>query len=148
MIAPTSVGRPGRPPRERPRPKRLKRRQRLSKVATTTALRLTRRRSMLPLQVHRLGLVEYEDGLKLQAEVGRARAAGLIPDSLLLLEHPAVLTLGRSAKRHHILASPEQLEARDIQVFETNRGGDVTYHGPGQLVGYPVFKLEGKRQDV
>jgi len=103
---------------------------------------------MTSLHVHRLGLVEYDDGLKLQSQMGQARSRGDIPDTLLLLEHPPVLTLGRAAKRANVLASEAQLAAEGVELFETNRGGDVTYHGPGQLVGYPIFKLEGRRQDV
>lgn len=100
------------------------------------------------LVVYRLGRVEYEDGLKLQKLVGDARARDLIPDTLLLLEHPPVLTLGRAAKRSNILATQERLNALGVEVFETNRGGDVTYHGPGQIVGYPIFRLSPDRQDV
>jgi lipoyl(octanoyl) transferase len=103
---------------------------------------------MAELHVHRLGLVEYDNGLKLQSLFGQARAKGDIPDTLLLLEHPPVLTLGRAAKRVNVLASEEELSGQGVGLFETNRGGDVTYHGPGQLVGYPILKLEGKRQDV
>jgi lipoyl(octanoyl) transferase len=100
------------------------------------------------LQVLSLGRVEYEDGLALQKAVGEARAKGERPDTLLLLEHPPVLTLGRGAKPANLLASPELLARRGVEVFETNRGGDITYHGPGQLVGYPILKLEAPRQDV
>src|SRR5262249_18454396 len=100
------------------------------------------------LLVHRLGRVAYADGLKLQKLFGDARARELVPDTLLLLEHPPVLTLGRGAKRVNILAAPEQLRDRGVEVFETNRGGDVTYHGPGQIVGYPIFRLLPGRQDV
>src|SRR5229473_262388 len=86
---------------------------------------------MRPMEVHYLGRVEYEDGLRLQKLFGEARARELVPDTLLLLEHPAVLTLGRSGKRANILATPEELMRKGVQVFETNRGGDVTFHGPG-----------------
>jgi len=103
------------------------------------------RRSITP--VH-LGRVEYEDGLALQALFGRARTQGLVGDSLLLLEHPPVITLGRAAKPANIVLSAEQRAALGVQIFETNRGGDVTYHGPGQLVGYPVFDLTPDRKDV
>ncbi|MFL5322593.1 MAG: lipoyl(octanoyl) transferase LipB [Myxococcaceae bacterium] len=101
-----------------------------------------------PLHVYRLGRVEYADGLQLQKLFGEARAQGLIPDVLLLLEHPPVLTLGRGAKRENIVAPDSVLREVGAEVFETNRGGDVTYHGPGQLVGYPIVKLWEGRQDV
>jgi lipoyl(octanoyl) transferase len=77
-----------------------------------------------------------------------ARKAGAIPDTLLLLEHPHVYTLGRNAKKENLLISAEQLAARGAQVFETDRGGDVTYHGPGQLVGYPIIDLAQHRRDI
>jgi lipoyl(octanoyl) transferase len=100
------------------------------------------------LTVYRLGRVEYEDGLQLQALFARARKAGQVGDLLLLLEHPPVLTLGRGASRAGVLASPEVLEARGVEVHETNRGGEVTYHGPGQIVGYPILDLAPDRKDV
>ena len=100
------------------------------------------------ITVWRLGRVEYEDGLRLQELFGEARKADRVGDVLLLLEHSPVVTLGRAAKRSNILASPEMLARMGVEVFETNRGGDVTYHGPGQIVGYPIFKLSPERQDV
>ena len=100
------------------------------------------------LTVLRLGRVEYEDGLALQRLFGQARFSGQSPDVLMLLEHPPVITLGRGAKAGNITAPPEALAAEGVEVFETNRGGDVTYHGPGQIVGYPVFHLAPDRQDV
>ncbi|MEN9800192.1 MAG: Octanoyltransferase [Pseudomonadota bacterium] len=100
-----------------------------------------------PLHVYRLGRVEYLDGLELQRQFSEARAAGG-PDVLLLLEHPPVLTLGRAAKRENITASEAELASVGAEIFETNRGGDVTYHGPGQLVGYPLLELPPGRQDV
>ena len=103
---------------------------------------------MSTLTVHRLGRVEYEDGLELMRLFGEARRQGLCTDVLLLLEHPPVLTLGRGAKRENILATDAQLAAEGVEVFETNRGGDVTYHGPGQVVGYPILLLPPERQDV
>ena len=100
------------------------------------------------LQVLRLGRVEYEDGLTLMAQYGAARRAGKVPDTLLLLEHPPVLTMGRSAESSNVVTPAATLEAMGIRVHETNRGGDVTYHGPGQIVGYPIFLLPPGRQDV
>ena len=101
------------------------------------------------LVVHRLGRVEYEDGLALMRIAGAAVAAGSPPatDHLFLLEHPPVLTLGRSAGRANILAAPAWLAKQGFEIHETDRGGDVTYHGPGQIVGYPVLDLSD-RPDV
>lgn len=90
-----------------------------------------------------LGRVSYEEGLRVQQELVAARKAGSIADTLLLLEHPPVLTLGRNAHRENILASDEVLKAKGVEIHEINRGGDVTYHGPGQLVGYPIVDLRG-----
>jgi lipoyl(octanoyl) transferase len=101
------------------------------------------------LWVERLGVMPYAAALDLQREVARARIAGTIgEDVLLLVEHPPVVTLGRSAKEQHLLASPELLEARGVERFEVERGGDVTFHGPGQLVGYPIIDLKRHRQDL
>ncbi|MGA3009959.1 MAG: lipoyl(octanoyl) transferase [Terracidiphilus sp.] len=88
-----------------------------------------------------LGRVGYDEGLRLQAEIAGLVAEGRAQNVLLLLEHPPVLTLGRNANRANILASDEMLKRRGVTVHEINRGGDVTYHGPGQLVGYPIFDL-------
>jgi lipoyl(octanoyl) transferase len=104
---------------------------------------------MRPLQVRRLGLVPYADGLELQRRLVEERKADRIPDTLLLLQHPHVLTVGvKKDGRAHILASPDRLQALGVDVFETGRGGDVTYHGPGQLVGYPILDLNPDRRDV
>jgi len=101
------------------------------------------------LDVRRLGLVAYADGLELQRALVDERKAGRIPDTLLLLQHPHVLTIGvKKDGRQHILAPADVLAARGVEVFETGRGGDVTYHGPGQLVGYPIFNLDPDRRDV
>ncbi len=88
-----------------------------------------------------LGRVGYVDALRVQAELADLRTRGRIENTLLLLEHPPVLTLGRNARRANILASDELLAARGVTLHEINRGGDVTYHGPGQLIGYPIFDL-------
>jgi lipoyl(octanoyl) transferase len=90
-----------------------------------------------------LGRVSYTEGLRAQERVVAARKAGAIGDALLLMEHPPVLTLGRNSGRGNVLASDEELARRGVELYETNRGGDVTYHGPGQLVGYPIFDLRG-----
>jgi lipoyl(octanoyl) transferase len=96
-----------------------------------------------------LGTVGYAAALELQRDVARRRIAGEIEeDVLLLLEHPPVVTLGRTAKEGHLVASPERLHARGVEVFEVERGGDVTFHGPGQLVGYPIFDLKRHRRDL
>jgi lipoyl(octanoyl) transferase len=99
-------------------------------------------------QVKQLGLIDYAEGLSLQRERVAARKAGVIPDTLLLLEHPPVYTLGRNAKKENLLTSAAELAARGAQVFEIDRGGDVTYHGPGQLVGYPILDLAQHRRDI
>jgi lipoyl(octanoyl) transferase len=99
-------------------------------------------------RVEQLGVVDYAAGLQLQREKVTARKAGAIPDTLLLLEHPHVYTLGRNARREHVLVSAEFLKSHGAEVFETDRGGDVTYHGPGQLVGYPIIDLTRHRRDI
>lgn len=91
-----------------------------------------------------VGRIPYAEGLAIQQQVIAARKQGLIGDTLLLLEHPPVLTLGRNSRRENVLASDEFLEQRGIELHEINRGGDVTYHGPGQLVGYPILDLRGE----
>lgn len=96
-----------------------------------------------------LGRVPYPEALELQRGLARDRISGAIPqDVLLLVEHPPVVTLGRSSRVKHLLASPDFLAAKGVELFEVERGGDVTFHGPGQLVGYPVMDLKRHRQDL
>jgi lipoyl(octanoyl) transferase len=105
---------------------------------------------MRELDVRRLGLVPYAEALRLQRDLVEERRAGRVPDLLLLLQHPHVLTLGvrSNGGRSHVLATPKRLEELGVEVFETGRGGDVTYHGPGQVVGYPILDLRPDRCDV
>lgn len=98
---------------------------------------------MIMISIVQLGRLDYESALKLQQTLVELRKAGQVGDTLLLLEHPAVITLGRNAKRANVLVSDEQLVRAGVEIFECDRGGDVTYHGPGQLVGYPIFDLRG-----
>ncbi|MDQ3685963.1 MAG: lipoyl(octanoyl) transferase LipB [Acidobacteriota bacterium] len=100
------------------------------------------------LRIRRLGNMDYGAALNIQKETELAVRGGEQPDTLLLVEHPHVLTLGRRASPVALLAPPEELEKRGVAVFETNRGGKVTYHGPGQLVGYPIVNLSPDREDV
>lgn len=96
-----------------------------------------------------LGTVPYAEALELQRDLARRRITGEIEeDILLLLEHPPVVTLGRTAKAANVVSSPDALRARGVEVHEVERGGDVTFHGPGQLVGYPIFDLKRHRRDL
>src|SRR6476620_11197931 len=103
-----------------------------------------------PLEVRWLATVPYAEGVDLQKRLVEQRKLDAIPDQLLLLEHPPVITLGVKTRddRTHIVATPQTLEDEGIEVVETGRGGDVTYHGPGQLVGYPILDLKPDRCDV
>ncbi len=101
-----------------------------------------------PLKVRRLGNVEYGEALRLQKELETAVIDGSETDTLLLLEHPHTFTLGRRSKEDGVLATKQMLEALGVSVFEINRGGKVTYHGLGQVVGYPVINLSPDREDV
>lgn len=97
----------------------------------------------------RLGTLGYADALELQRSAARARISGAIAqDLLLLVEHPPVVTLGRTAKAANLTSSPELLRERGVELFEVERGGDVTFHGPGQLVGYPIIDLKRHKQDL
>ena len=106
------------------------------------------------ISVLQLGTIDYATGLSLQKRLVELRKDGRIGDVLLLLEHSPVITLGRNAKQKNIVASPKLLAQRGVEVFESDRGGDVTFHGPGQLVGYPIFDLreiatpDGKRKTL
>ena len=99
-------------------------------------------------EAHWLGIVQYDDGLRIQESAVQRLRSGDVPEQLLLLEHPHVFTLGRGADSSNILADRQQLESNSVEVHETGRGGDVTYHGPGQLVGYPIINLKPDRCDV
>jgi lipoyl(octanoyl) transferase len=99
-------------------------------------------------QLEQHGLVDYAAALELQRERVAQRKAGTIPDTLILLEHPHVYTLGRNADESNVLVSSEFLASKGAQVFHADRGGDVTYHGPGQLVGYPIIDLTQHRRDI
>ena len=100
------------------------------------------------LSVRRLGRIDYQTGLTLQKEAERAVQSGAQPDTLLLLEHPHTLTIGRRGDSTAVLGREEALRERGISVFESNRGGKVTYHGLGQIVGYPIINLSPEREDV
>lgn len=104
---------------------------------------------MPQLLVNDLGTMSYAAALELQRAVARARISGAIAeDVLMLVEHPPVVTMGRSAKQQHLLASPALLAQRGVELFEVERGGDVTFHGPGQLVGYPIVDLKRHKLDL
>lgn len=103
---------------------------------------------MIPCDVRFLGRLRYGEGLRIQRELVARRIAAEIPDTLLLLEHEPVVTLGRVARAEHVLVDREGLARLGVELFETDRGGDVTYHGPGQLVGYPIVDLNHLRRDV
>ena len=100
------------------------------------------------LLVQQLGLVDYESALAIQKKTELGVKTGIQPDTLLLLEHPHTLTIGRRGDSSSILLDTEQLKARNVTLFETNRGGKVTYHGLGQVVGYPIINLSPDREDV
>ena len=101
-----------------------------------------------PLEIVDLGKLRYAHALAIQQRLVNERKRGEGTDTLLFVEHPHVVTLGRNAQQHHILASDEILERTGIELYETDRGGDVTYHGPGQVVGYPILDLREWKRDV
>ena len=104
---------------------------------------------MTPLRIENLGRRPYAEVLELQRDLRRRRIEGeLGEDVLLLVEHPPVITLGRGTRPSSLPIAPAELERRGVEVFEVERGGDVTFHGPGQLVGYPILDLRGHRQDL
>jgi lipoyl(octanoyl) transferase len=103
---------------------------------------------MRPCELRQLHVVTYENGLKLQQKLVEMRQREEIPDQLLLLEHPPVITLGRGGKMANLLAGEDALRAHGVRFFETTRGGDITYHGPGQIVGYPILHLGEGNRDV
>jgi lipoyl(octanoyl) transferase len=98
--------------------------------------------------VYRLGLIEYGEAYELQKKLHRERLIGMISDTLLLLEHPPTITIGRSGSMENVLVSKERLTQEGITLFSIERGGDVTYHGPGQLVGYPIMDLSSRGRDI
>lgn len=100
------------------------------------------------LQVRDLGLTRYGEALAVQEQLVQDRKANRVPDTLVLVEHEPVYTLGRSAEESHILSSERELQQAGVEVVPTNRGGDVTYHGPGQLVGYPIIDLAARKKGV
>jgi lipoyl(octanoyl) transferase len=101
-----------------------------------------------PLEVRKLGTMRYGDALELQRRLVQARRDERVPDTLLLLEHPHVITLGSGSHAEHVLLDDAERRSLGIELFETGRGGDVTYHGPGQLVGYPILDLKPDRKDL
>jgi lipoyl(octanoyl) transferase len=103
---------------------------------------------MRPLDILDLGLIRYADALEVQQNLIQQRKEGAGQDTLLFAEHPHVVTMGRNGKTQHILASDDVLARTGIEFYETNRGGDVTYHGPGQVVGYPILDLREWKRDV
>ncbi len=102
----------------------------------------------IALEVRDLGLIPYAEALALQSDLVRRRRTGDIPDQLLLLQHPHVITLGTASSRSHVLADESRRRELGIDLVDVGRGGDVTYHGPGQLVGYPILDLKPDRKDV
>lgn len=105
-------------------------------------------RTEATLQVMDLGLTPYAEVLARQQELVRLRLLGAVPDTLILVEHPPVVTLGRAKRRANLMLDPDEIRRHGVEFFEITRGGDVTYHAPGQLVGYPIFDLRQHGRDV
>jgi lipoyl(octanoyl) transferase len=103
---------------------------------------------MKPLTILELGRMGYSDAFQIQQRLVEQRKSGQGTDTLIYVEHPHVVTVGRNGKDEHVLASPEILSRTGIELFEADRGGDVTYHGPGQVVGYPILDLREWKRDV
>lgn len=102
----------------------------------------------MELRLLRLGRMDYAEALAIQEKLLDARQADRLPDTLVLVEHPPVITLGRRGKQENILASKEELNDQGVKVYNVGRGGDVTYHGPGQIVGYPIIDLKKHGKDI
>lgn len=102
----------------------------------------------MAMDIRMMGIMAYDEALQLQESLQAARIRDEIPDTLLLLEHPPVITMGRRAKQENILVPRQVLDRMGVQVTDINRGGDVTYHGPGQMVGYPIFDLKHHGRDI
>lgn len=102
----------------------------------------------MKLVVHKLGRVDYDKALAIQEDLLVKRQGGMIPDTLLILEHPPVITLGRRGKYDNILLPLDTLEANGVKIYEVSRGGDVTYHGPGQVIGYPIVDITEQGRDI
>lgn len=102
----------------------------------------------MKMNVINLGRCEYEKALEIQYDILKKRQDGVIEDTLILVEHPPVITLGRQANKDNIIGSEKLRENNGIKTFETNRGGDVTYHGPGQIVGYPIFNIKQSKMGI
>ncbi len=107
-----------------------------------------KRSSTNQLVVRELGRIGYTEALELQRRLNRERSAGLIPDQLLLLEHPPVITMGKSAPAHHIVASQRKLADAGVEIHRIERGGEATYHGPGQIVGYVIINLQERARSI
>ncbi len=117
-------------------------------TAKQSTYKITEETLTRSLSCYDLGTVKYSDAWELQKELYRLRLNGEIPDTLLLLEHPHVYTLGKAANKENVIAKPEFIQSHGIEIFEIDRGGDVTYHGPGQIVGYAILNLAEWKKDA